>query len=116
MVWMWCLSFAQEEKKELGLSLDAEFIPRAVTTSNQKLSFGRGVACSVDQAGRLSSGNTALFLEFPFLGGPGHRVESAQLSAITTLATLFVTPSLRAQFLTTLCIAMAIRGPRIWTL
>jgi hypothetical protein len=98
MMWMCCLSFAQEEKNELGLLLGAEFIPRAATTSNQKLSVGRSVAYSVDYARRLSSGNTALLLEFPFAAGPSHRVESAQLNAITSLATLFVTPSLRAQF------------------
>jgi hypothetical protein len=98
MLWMCCLSFAQEEKNELGLLLGAEFIPRAATTSNQKLSVGRSVAYSVDYARRLSSGNTALLLEFPFAAGPSHRVESAQLNAITSLATLFVTPSLRAQF------------------
>jgi len=98
MLWMCGLSFAQEEKNELGLLLGAEFVPRAATTSNQKLSFGRSVAYSVDYAHRLSSGNTALLLEFPFAAGPSHRVESAQLDAITSLATLFVTPSLRAQF------------------
>jgi len=98
MLWMCCLSVAQEEKNELGLLLGAEFIPRAAATSNQMLSFGRSVAYSVDYARRLSSGNTALLLEFPFAAGPSHRVESAQLKAITSLATLFVTPSLRAQF------------------
>ena len=91
-------SFAQEGKNELGLLLGAEFIPRPATTSNQKLSFGRSVAYFVDYARRLSSGNTALLLEFPFAAGPSHRVESAQLNAITSLATLLVMPSLRAQF------------------
>jgi hypothetical protein len=95
---MCCLSFAQEEKNELGLLHGAEFIPRAATTSNQKLSFGRSVACSVDYARRLSSGNTALLREFPFAAELSHRVESAQLNAVPSLATLFVTPSLRAQF------------------
>src|SRR5258708_13136274 len=98
MLWMCCLSFAQEGKNELGLLLGAEFIPRATTTSNHRLSFGRSVEYSVDYARRLSSGNTALLLEFPFAAGPSHRVESAQLNAITSLATLFVMPSLRAQF------------------
>jgi hypothetical protein len=98
MLWMCCLSFAQEEKNELGLLLGEEFIPRAATTSNQKLSFGRSVAYSVDYARRLSSGNTALLLQLRFPAGPSHRVESEQRNAITSLATLFVTPSLRAQF------------------
>jgi hypothetical protein len=38
-------------------------------------------------------------LEFPFAAGPSHRVETAQRNAITSLATLFVTPSFRARFL-----------------
>ena len=96
MFWMCCLSFAQEEKNELDLLLGAEFIPRATTISNQKLSFGRSIAYSVDYARRLSSGNTALLLEFPFAAAPSHKVESAQINATTSLATLFVTPSLRA--------------------
>ena len=78
MLWMCCLSFAQEEKNELGLLLGAEFIPRTATTSNQKLSVGRSVAYSVDYARRLCSGSTALLQEFPFAAGPSHRVESAQ--------------------------------------
>jgi hypothetical protein len=98
MLWMCCLTFAQEEKNEVGLLLGAEFIPRAATTSNQKLNVGRSVAYSVDYTRRLSSGSTALLLEFPFAAGPSHRVESAQRSAITSLATLFVTPSLQTQF------------------
>jgi len=86
------------KKNELGLLFGAEFIPRAATTSSQKLNFGRSVAYSVDYARRLSSGSTALLLEFPFAAGPSHRVESAKRNVITSLATLFVTPSLRAQF------------------
>jgi hypothetical protein len=43
MLWMCCLGFAEKEKNELGL-LGAEFIARAATTSNQKLSVGRSVA------------------------------------------------------------------------
>jgi len=110
MLRMCCFIFAQEEKNELGSLLGAEFIPRVATSSNQKLSFGRSVAYSVDYVRRLSRGNTALLLDFPFAAGPSHRVESAQLNAIASLATLFVTPSLRAQSV------MAIRGPRLWTL
>ncbi len=98
MLWMCCLSFAQEEKNELGLLLGAEVIPQATTSSNQKLSFGRSIAYSVDYARRLSRGNTALLLEFPFAAAPSHKVESAQINAITSLATLFVTPSLRVRF------------------
>jgi hypothetical protein len=69
MLWMCCLSFAQEEKNELGLMLGAEFIARAATISDQKLSVGRSVAYSVDDARPLSCGNTALLLEFRWLRG-----------------------------------------------
>jgi hypothetical protein len=108
MLRMCCLRFAQEEKNERGLSLGAEFIPRAATTSNQKLSFGRSVAHSVDCARRLFRGTTALLLESPFAAGPSHRLGSAQHNAITSLATLFVTPSLRNQ-----SVSHAPRSPRL---
>ena len=97
-LWMCCLRFFQEEKNELAFLLGAEFIRSAANTSNQQLSFGRSVAYSVAYTRRLSSGDTAMLLEFRYAAGASHRVESAQLNAITSLATLFVTPSLRAQF------------------
>ena len=97
MLWMCCLSFAQEEKNELGLLLGADFIPKT-TTPNETVNLGRSIAYSVDYARRLSTGNTALFLEFPFAAAPSHKVESTQLNTISSLATLFVTPSLRARF------------------
>ena len=98
MLWMCCLSFAQEEKNELGLLLGTEFIPKTTTPSNETVNFGKSIAYSVDYARRLSTGNTALLLEFPFAAAPIHKVESAQLNTISSLATLFVTPSLRARF------------------
>ena len=98
ILWMCCLGFAQEEKNVLGLLLGAEFIPQATTTSGNRLSFGRSIAYSVDYARRLSSGNTTFLLEFPFAAAPSHKVESTQLNALVSLATLFVTPSLRVRF------------------
>jgi hypothetical protein len=50
MLWMCCLSFAQEEKNELGLLPGSEVIPQAATSYNRKLSFGRSIAYSVDYA------------------------------------------------------------------
>src|SRR6266404_1336836 len=76
----------------------AEVIHQATISSNQKLSFGKSIAYSVDYARRLSSGNTALLLEFPVAAAPSHKADSAQLNAITSLATLFLTPSLRVRF------------------
>lgn len=117
MLWMCCLSFAQEEKNELGLLLGAEFVPKTTTPFNETVNFGKSIAYSVDYARRLSAGNTALFLEFPFAAAPRHKVESAELNTISSLATLFVTPSLPSP----VCqprsgIAVAIRRLRIWTL
>jgi hypothetical protein len=97
MLWMSCLGFAQEGKNELGLQLGAEFIPQATATFGKQLSFGRSITYSVDYARRLSGEDTALLLEFPFAAAPSHNVESTQLNAITSLATLFVTPSLRVR-------------------
>jgi hypothetical protein len=92
---MSCLGFAQEKKSELGLLLGAEFIPQATTVSGNQLSFGRSITYSADYARHLSGGNTALFLEFPFAASPSHKVSSTQPNAITSLATLYITPSLR---------------------
>jgi hypothetical protein len=93
MLWMCCLSFAQEETNELGLLLGAEFSSRAATSSSQKLNFGRSVAYSVDYARRLFSGSTALLLEFPFAAGRVIGWRAQKRNVITSLATLFVTPS-----------------------
>ena len=98
ILWVCCLGFAQEEKNDLGLLLGAELIPQATTTSGNHLSLGRSIAYSVDYARRLTTGNTAFFLEFPFAAAPNHNVESTQPNAIVSLATLFVTPSLRVRF------------------
>jgi hypothetical protein len=115
MLWMCCLSFAQEEKNELGVLLGAEFIPRAATTFNQKLSVGRSVAYPVDYARRLSSRNTALLLEFPFAAGPwgGECTTQRHYQSRNVICDAFVASPVcepRSR------IVMAIRGPRISTL
>jgi hypothetical protein len=92
---MSCLGFAQEKKSELGLLLGAEFIQQATTISGNQMSFGRSITYSVDYARHPSGGKTALVLEFPFAASPSYRVSSTQQNAITSLATLYVTPSLR---------------------
>ncbi len=96
---MCCLSSAQRREDELGLLLGAEFIPKTTTPFNETVNFGRNIAYAVDYARRLSTGNTALFLEFALAAAPSHKVESALLNTISSLATLFVTLSLRARFI-----------------
>ena len=113
---MCCFSFAQEEENELGLLIGAEFIPRAATISNQKLSVRESIAYSVDDARRLSSGNTALLLESPFSSGRVIKVESAQHNAIKSFATLFVPPSLLVRFASHAPASPRLSGGRIRTL
>jgi len=117
MLWMCRLSFAQEEKNELGLLLGAEFILRAATTSNQKLSVGRSVAYSVDDARRLSIGSTALLLEFPLAAEPSHKVErrttQRRYQSRNVICDAFVASAVCEP---RSCITMVIRGLRIWTL
>jgi hypothetical protein len=92
------LALLNKKKSELGLLLGGEFTTKTITISDQKLAFRRSIAYSVDYERRLSNGNTALLLEVPFAAAPSRKVRTPQLNAITTLATLFVTPSLRVQF------------------
>jgi hypothetical protein len=62
------------------------------TLSSAEASF------SAPYARRLFSGHTALFLDIPFAAAPSLKVDSTQQNAIASLATLFVTPSLRVRF------------------
>ena len=96
------LGFAQQsEKNELGLTLGAEFVPeqQLVAPAGAKLNFSKSVVFGANYARRLAATNSAAFyLEFPFSAAPSHRITSTNPAAITNLATLFVTPSLRVKF------------------
>lgn len=89
---------AQNKNNELGFLLGAEFIPGKSAATGSSLDFTRGIIFSANYARRISSGQTALFLEFPFAATPSHRVQTTQSGVITDIATLYVTPSLRANF------------------
>jgi len=78
MLWVCFLALLKKRRMGWAYCSGAEFIPDAMTSPNQKLSFGSSIAYSVDYAHRLSSGKAALFLEFPFAAALSHRVESAQ--------------------------------------
>jgi len=60
-------------------------------------SVGGSVAFSFDYARRLKGERTALFVEIPFAAAPSHRGGSSQPGTATSLATLYVVPSLRLQ-------------------
>jgi hypothetical protein len=86
---------AQETKNETGFLLGSEQIPASTTTSGVPLSVGGSVAFSFDYARRLKGEHTVLFAEIPFAAAPSHRGGSSQPGTATSLATLYVVPSLR---------------------
>ena len=88
---------AQETKNEVGFLLGSEQIPGSTTTAGAPLSVGGSVAFSFDYARRLKGERIALFAEIPFAAAPSHRGGSSQPGTATSLATLYVVPSLRLQ-------------------
>jgi hypothetical protein len=90
---------AQELKNEAGFLLGSEQIPAATTKAGAPLSVGGSVAFSFDYARRLSGRQTALSFEVPFSAAPSHHENRLQPSLVTSLATLYVVPSLRVQAL-----------------
>ncbi len=92
-----CSASAQETKNEVGFLLGAEQIPGSTTTAGAPFSVGNSVAFSFDYARRLTGKRIALFAEIPFAAAPSHRGGSSQPGTATSLATLYVVPSLRLQ-------------------
>src|SRR5258707_7692872 len=92
-----CSGSAQERKNEVGFLLGSEQIPGSTTTAGLPISVGGSVAFSFDYARRLKGERTALFAEIPFAAAPSHRGGSSQPGTATSLATLYVVPSLRLQ-------------------
>lgn len=87
----------QEAKNQTGFLLGSEQIPGSTTTAGVPFSVGGSVAFSFDYARRLKGERTALFVEIPFAAAPSHRGGSSQPGTATSLATLYVVPSLRVQ-------------------
>ena len=92
-----CSASAQETKNEVGFLLGSEQIPGSTTTAGVPLSVGGSVAFSFDYARRLKGEHTALSVEIPFAAAPSHRGGSIQPGTASSLATLYVVPSLRLQ-------------------
>ena len=88
---------AQQTKNETGFLLGSEQIPGSTTTAGVPLSVGGSVAFSFDYARRLKGEHTVLFAEIPFAAAPSHHGGSSQPGTATSLATLYVVPSLRLQ-------------------
>jgi hypothetical protein len=108
------LGLAQDDdNNELGLTLGAELVPeqQLAAPSTAKLTFSKSVVFGANYARRLTqSEGAALYLEFPFTAAPSHRITSANPAAISNLATLFVTPSLRLKFAPAAAISPWISG------
>ena len=92
-----CSASAQETKNEAGFLLGSEQIPGSTTTAGVPLSLGGSVAFSFDYARRLTGKHTVFFAEIPFAAAPSHRGGSSQPGTATSLAALYVIPSLRVQ-------------------
>lgn len=90
-------ALAQEQKNETGFVLGSEQIPGFTTTAGAPLSLGGSVAFSFDYARRLKGEKTALSAEVPFAAAPSHQGGSSQPGTVSSLATLYVVPSLRVQ-------------------
>jgi hypothetical protein len=90
---------AQELKNEAGFLLGSEQVPAATTTADAPLILGGSVAFSFDYACRLRGRQTALSFEVPFAAAPSHHERGVQPGLVTSLATLYVVPSLRLQAL-----------------
>jgi hypothetical protein len=87
----------QETKNETGFLLGSEQIPGFTTTTGAPLSVGSSVAFSFDYARKLKGERTSLFVEIPFAAAPSHHGSSSQPGTATSLATLYIVPSIRLQ-------------------
>jgi hypothetical protein len=89
--------FCARGENETGFLLGSEQIPGFTTTAGTPLSLGGNVAFSFDYARRLKGERTGLFVEVPFAAAPSHRGGSSQPGTTTSLATLYIVPSIRLQ-------------------
>lgn len=88
-----------QSKNELGLQLGGEVSPdRAATGAN--IAVGTSLTYQATYARKLSNGNTALYLEFPFVATPSRDVQSRIAIVPRNYASLFVTPAVRVMFAT----------------
>ena len=87
-----------ETKNDLGLLLGGGSVPQRSTAGGEAINFGASIAFSADYARCIRSGNTSISIEFPFVAEPSNSVRSINQQSIGSLATIFVVPSLRVNF------------------
>ena len=90
---------AQETQNEVGFLLGFEHIPESTTAQGSSLTFSNSIAFSVAYARHLAGKRTSFDAEVPFAASPSHSVTTANTGAISSLASLYLTPSLRVKFL-----------------
>jgi hypothetical protein len=90
----------KEENNQLGFMLGAEFIPdqSTATAPSVPVELGNSEVFQLNFAHRLAGTHSQLWLEFPAAAGPSHSVHSNNLVTPVSLATFYVTPSLRVNF------------------
>ncbi|HEY4045260.1 MAG TPA: hypothetical protein VGM27_00215 [Acidobacteriaceae bacterium] len=91
--------FAQETQSEVGFQLGVDHIPESTTAQGASLRFGNSITFSAAYARHLVGNRTSLAAEIPFAASPSHSVTTANAGRISSLASLYVTPSLRLKFL-----------------
>ena len=91
--------FAQETQNEVGFQLGVDHIPESTTAEGSSLRFGDSITFSAAYARHLTGSKTSFSAEIPFAASPSHRVTTANGGSISSLASLYVTPSLRVKFL-----------------
>jgi len=85
-------------KNELGFTIGGEAIPDTSTRTvpSAPINIGSSIAYQLHYARRLWKGNKAsLFFEVPAVAAPSHDVSSTNAATPVSLATFYVTPSLR---------------------
>jgi len=88
-----------DARNQIGLTAGIEMIP-STTSGGVDLDFSNSVVFGVDYARRLPGGGSSRFyFEVPFSAAPHHSIDTASASTPGSMATLFVTPSFRVNFL-----------------
>jgi hypothetical protein len=87
------------QRNELGFLLGGELIQSTTTSSGSAVRLGSSLVFSAAYDRHLAGRRTEFLLDIPFAAGPSHSVTTGQSGTITSLATLYVAPSLRVRFL-----------------
>ena len=108
---------AQDHKNEMAFTLGVEFVPDHQTRgTGATIESSRSIVFGASYGRRLIHGAAAsLFLEIPFSAAPSHRLSTIDPPVTqTSMATLFVTPSLQVKFAPSGAVAPWVSGGFGW--